>query len=649
MRLLSILWILIVLLQPAARVSAQEQTPPAPLGSIQLYPPQLDRFPTITMFVDAENAAGEFLSDLNAANLQVIENGRTLPSTAVTTQQNGLQILLVWNGGSTLGVTVDGLSEMERIRQAMQTWASQQPQDGPDVFSLLVPDGKNVVNRQDPQLLIDALAEMPPELTTQQPTLTSLADSLDLATDTLDDPLMKRVILFVTPPIPDINSEHLAELSGRAREARTTVHVWQVGPAVDPGIVVPLEQFALDTGGKFFPISPVDALPEIEPVFAPNRQIYKVEYDSSIRASGTQTLAVQAQIDGSVVTSNQQNLNFTLNPPNPIFLSPPAVIERQWNMVEDSTLPPSLEPGQVDLQVMLEFTDGLARPLTSTRLYVDGRVVAENTAEPFDQFVWDISSETATTRHTLRVEAVDVLGLTGSSVEIPVDLVIEPLAQNSLSSRISSQGIIAVAAMVVSGVALALVLVFTSTHRRGRWKRIRPDKKTLNDPLTQPVLVAPLPARKTKTRPIKEPLRSLTAEPVSTPPAARPPANGSAPARLVVLDENEQPVTGGVILLARQEITFGSEPQRAIQVLNSTTVDGLHARLYRTEEGHFWLTDQHSVAGTWVNFAAVPEDGVLLRHGDLIHMGRVVFRFELTNPALAPAAQITVTELETAR
>jgi DEAD/DEAH box helicase domain-containing protein len=39
-----------------------------------------------------------------------------------------------------------------------------------------------------------------------------------------------------------------------------------------------------------------------------------------------------------------------------------------------------------------------------------------------------------------------------------------------------------------------------------------------------------------------------------------------------------------------------------------------------------------SVAGTWVNYMLVPTTGTRLEHGDLIHIGRVGFRFSLREP-----------------
>jgi predicted component of type VI protein secretion system len=61
-------------------------------------------------------------------------------------------------------------------------------------------------------------------------------------------------------------------------------------------------------------------------------------------------------------------------------------------------------------------------------------------------------------------------------------------------------------------------------------------------------------------------------------------------------------------------------------------VEALHASLTREKEGTFRLTDEGSTAGTWVNYAQVPESGTYLEQGDLIHFGRVGFRFMLRDP-----------------
>jgi hypothetical protein len=251
---------------------------------------------------------------------------------------------------------------------------------------------------------------------------------------------------------------------------------------------------------------------------------------------------------------------------------------------------------------------------------------------------------------------VDVLGLSGSSMETPVEIVVEqPPAQANVIQRLDKRGIAAIGAVGVAGTALILVLVLTSTSRTPRKNR-RAEKERMKDPVTQPV-----PIRQDTRRPQKEktalPKRIPEAARASAPRASASHASASwsvwprhntpsdAPARLVALDENEQPLTGGALLLSRQEITFGSDPRRATQVLESDTIDGLHARLYRGQGDSFYLADQGSVAGTWVNYSPVSKEGIRLEHGDVIHIGRIQYRFERLMPDGAAPAQIKVTRL----
>ena len=52
------------------------------------------------------------------------------------------------------------------------------------------------------------------------------------------------------------------------------------------------------------------------------------------------------------------------------------------------------------------------------------------------------------------------------------------------------------------------------------------------------------------------------------------------------------------------------------------------------------LRDQDSIAGTWVNYQPVAEKGQILQHGDIIHMGRIAYRFKMIHAPPAPAIKI---------
>jgi pSer/pThr/pTyr-binding forkhead associated (FHA) protein len=67
-------------------------------------------------------------------------------------------------------------------------------------------------------------------------------------------------------------------------------------------------------------------------------------------------------------------------------------------------------------------------------------------------------------------------------------------------------------------------------------------------------------------------------------------------------------------------------------VLDDLSIAPLHARIKQTEDGSFIIYDHGSIAGTWVNYEPITREGYRLAHGDTIHFGQLVYRFDL-NPA----------------
>jgi hypothetical protein len=606
-------------------------------------PPDYSRFPSIQFHLDVFDAEGSFAQGLGLTDIQLIEDGKVLTPESVELLKTGLQVIVVLNTSPVLSTKTNNQTEYERLVLGLQDWAKSIPAETLDDFSLSTPTGLFLIRAREPAKFEHALTEFQPDLVKTQPSLTSLSEALDLATDPLGRPLMKRSILYITPSLPTNNIASLPDLALRAQEIGVRVNVWQVGPGANTGEGTPdpLQTFAESTGGKYFRVLPGIPLPEMEPVFQPQRSTYAIQYRSGIQKSGSHSLSVQANLGSSSASTAEQRFDLAVEPPNPIFLTPPLTVQRSWTVPTQKEEAPALLPDVVPLQILVEFSDQHPRPLKATRLYADGVLVSENTQEPFDRFDWSIAGKDIPARSVLRVEAVDSLDLVGASSEITVEILVDLPVKTSLFDRLSERGMIAVSAMVAAGAALALVLALTNTQRRARWKRQMAARKLEKDPVTQPVKVQPLASRPARTGFWKR--REAKSTPIPTWPRASVP---NAPARLLILDENEQPVTGGILPLSRQEITFGSDPKRATQVLNSPTVDGLHARLYRNEQEEFFLADQNSIAGTWINYAPVTPAGAHLEHGDLIHIGKVMFRFELTDPSRVPPVEVKVIDLE---
>jgi hypothetical protein len=106
-----------------------------------------------------------------------------------------------------------------------------------------------------------------------------------------------------------------------------------------------------------------------------------------------------------------------------------------------------------------------------------------------------------------------------------------------------------------------------------------------------------------------------------------------APAYLTRLGPNGEPVTGQPIPLTEKETTFGTDPVQSAHVLDHPSIASLHSQIKRTESGEFLLFDNDTVAGTWVNYEPVQKDGQIVKHGDVVHFGQLVYRFTLKNPS----------------
>jgi len=213
----------------------------------------------------------------------------------------------------------------------------------------------------------------------------------------------------------------------------------------------------------------------------------------------------------------------------------------------------------------------------------------------------------------------DTLGLSQRSGEVAVAVNIPELKRDFLSKiEISSTTVLWIVAALAAGLTLLLALLFT----RGK-RSARPSRRERLDPLTQP-----LPAG--KDRPSRARRSAAAPSPTRPPqPAAPPPA---WTARLLPRTEAGQTAPADVILLDQNEISFGSDPQQAMVVIESPSVSPLHARLTRPEPGIYVLADAGSIAGTWVNFAPISTNGARLEHGDLVHFGKAAYRFELAAP-----------------
>jgi predicted component of type VI protein secretion system len=106
---------------------------------------------------------------------------------------------------------------------------------------------------------------------------------------------------------------------------------------------------------------------------------------------------------------------------------------------------------------------------------------------------------------------------------------------------------------------------------------------------------------------------------------------------------SDEPTLPAPLQITDQDVSLGSDPHQVSLVIADPSIEAVHARIHHVDQA-FLLTDAGTVAGTWVNYEQVDPQGTTLEHMDIIHLGRIGFRFKLSEPG--PLHKVVVTPLE---
>ena len=623
-KLLLPLFALILTLSVSVPALAQGQI----TASATIYNVDASAFPAVTGFADVTDSTGIFASGLTPEAVSIIENGQNIQADTFIEMAVPLQVVVAFNQGSALGAqNASGISRFQRVSQVIQQWVQARPADLPDDLSLVSQAGP-VINHAPPNDFVIGLQGFQPDLRTATPNLQSLVTALDVVSAQTPRIGMKRAILFVTPQMEDPNlAAALEPLIQRAVENKIRVFVWYVdaNTTFTTTSAAVFNNLAIQTGGSMFQFSGEERFPDPEAYFSPLRRIYNFSYTSRVNASGDYGVTMQVNLPtAGAVTSNAQTFSINIQPPNPFPVVSVLQITRQAPE-DDPFNTELLLPETQEIEVIIEFPDGFERPLTRTTLYVDGVVADENTTEPFNLFTWDLSTYNTSGEHQVTVEAVDSLGLSKTSLPLPVVVTVikPPSGPAAFLAKYRMQltfGAIIFAGLVLFGILLSGRFRFLSL------RTMQEERRAQNDPLTQPIpalgqQVEQVAKEKTQKRKPK-PAKSKTA---ST-------SEKEAMALLVRLQADGQVAAIPPIPLNGKEITIGTDPVQCTTILDDPSISSNHARIRVTEDGGYLLQDVQSLAGTWVNYEPVPREGYRLEHGDMVNFGQLKYRFMLRTP-----------------
>jgi hypothetical protein len=584
-------------------------------------------FPRVTALMDVYDAGGRFMEGLTPADLTIYEDGQPRPADTLTKFDVPVQLVVAVNPGPSLAVRdANAIPRFTRVVETLSDWVNSQPSRSKDDLSLVSLSG-SLITHADAGDWFVSLDSFKPDFRNTTPNLQTFSIALDTVKASTPQPGMKRAILFITPHMDDPNIDNtVTPLIQGAVTARVRVFVWFIDaqPYFTTASANAFKSLALQTGGSFFAFSGKEVFPDLNGDLAPLRQVYTLTYTSSLATSGDHTFSVDVKSSQGTIRAPEQSFNVDIQPPNPIFVSPPPKIIRQ-PPADDPYNGENLVPAQQTIEIIVEFPDRHPRPLKRTALYVDGKVVDENISKPFETFTWDLSSYDIGGQHEIIVKAEDTLGLEKSSIAIPVTLSVvqPPRGIQALLGRYRFY--LGFGAIGLAGLALLAILVM---GRSGRdlFKKRQEKRKRFEDPLTQPVPVRTEPPAAKRSKTVLPRAAWLQV----IPKASRLP---DAPAYLIRLTNGGEPASSLPIPVLEKDLTFGTDPVQCIRVLDDPSISPLHARIKQTPDGSFFIYDHGSVAGTWVNYEPVTREGRRLAHGDQIHFGQLMYRFDLNQPA----------------
>lgn len=585
-------------------------------------------FPIIEAFLDVHDAQGKFIHSLSASDIQILEDNILVPVSQLKEMRPGAQIVVAINPGPPFAIrNSQAVSRYDFIVETLANWGISRQASTLDDMSLLTTNGPEITHVTNSLEWLPALNIDQIDARTAVPNLDTLFRAVSLAADPTLRSGMGRVVLFITPPPEDRYGDVLDNIAAQATEQDVSIFVWMVSsaettstPAADQ-----LKALAEQTGGTYFSYTGAESLPDPELYFEPLRNIYQLTYNSKIKNAGVHQLSAQVQTDLGQIDTPVQTFEIDIQAPQPAFVTPPLQIDRvpstKGSILEESdSTTVEYSPTEQNLEIVIGFPDSRIRPITRTTLYVDGAIAAENINPPFENLIWKIEDYTSTDQHILKVEVEDSLGMIGSTIDTQVDIIVEAPASKTMVVFNQNLPMLTgvVAALAAALLLLVLVLSGRIHPRIPGMGRVRQPKDT--NPAMPAVSVKDLPAPARK---------SSWANRLKWPQPNLPP---QAHATLSPLSKSYEDTDEAPIPIIEDEVTLGSDPKQVTYVLDEPSVAEVHTRLIRYNEGNYQIFDQDTIAGTWLNYSPISEEGTPIEHGDLVHIGRVGFRFTIRHP-----------------
>ncbi len=380
-----------------------------------------------------------------------------------------------------------------------------------------------------------------------------------------------------------------------------------------------LERIAIMTGGQNVGLTAVEALDPIWNSIAQGRQQRLLSYRT--RTVQPKEVAVRAELaQGAVVAQSPFPPVPRPEPVNVVIVQPAPEQEIVRQSDSYSATVESLTPTTLPIQVAFDWPDANPRSLQRVEytLGSDTRVVD---AEPFDRIDFPIAT-LGNGVYALRVQAVDELGITGSSrpVSVRVRVDVPPAPTPTPIPGLETKGPLNPTNMrwlTLASLVLALVALFFAIF----------------------VLLRKPAVRDTVTQAFSNTVKAVT-QPFTL--DRRMKGHQAVKAKLVLVEGD--PSLPQSVEIVGSNTRIGRDSTLSNVVLDDPRVSRYHCRISEEGDGSFRIFDEGSTSGTYVNYKPVDIRGQVLKHGDQVHIGPIGMRFEVSKPGEAVSEPVFATE-----
>ena len=565
-------------------------------------------FPEIHALVAVSDSNGLRVPGLNKATFTLLENGAAVTVAEISEEEIGLQLAIVVDSSTAFAKRdVASITRLDHVKTSLINFAvgdggaiAAYMKDVVDGVSIFAPEGPIIQNSSVGGEIRNALIAYQSKFQTETNLLNLTAQAIDAVITAPARPGMRREVVTFTSGIDSAADDIVTALADRAKAEDVTFHTVLVGPtaSVNLPLAENVKALAALTGGSFRYFDDPIAMNPLWDTLVTQRTQYRIIYRSVLTQSGQHTLQALANISGTSILSASESFSIAVEPPIITLVDPPSEIVRATE--ERGVDPSTIEPRAQTVSVKIDFPDGYPRNIARLQLIVDNAVAAETTDGRFDSLAWDLTGYSATGTHSVQVIVFDELGLEARSeaVNVLVTVNIAPPLTATFGPMV-----VGVIGIGIAGVAVAALVVAIIVFVR------------------RPTIVTNI-VREASGR-----VKEIT-EPFIPTPHRGAAKQKQGKAFLERIDETS-PGPHPTIELVGDNLRLGRDETLAQIAINDRSVSRLHCRVTEEADGLFFIHDEGSTSGTWVNYSQVSLSGQQLRHGDVINLGRVQLRFRL--------------------